>query len=117
MASGRATICSMVLSIALSKSRPQQSQPAKPAPRIRSSLEPQTGQTAWPSLNVARDGTLILASFDGCRLLLIEPTVVPWGNGGVMGSVTRGILRALLLSHQAHRALPHLVTGCWNLLP
>jgi hypothetical protein len=95
----------------LSRFRAQQSQPAKPAPRTRSSLEPQAGQTIWPGLDIARDGTLILASFDGRGLLPIEPTVPPRRNLGVTGGVTRGVMRALLLlSDQAHRALPHLAT-------
>src|SRR4051812_10217902 len=90
MASGRATICSMVLRTALSGSRPQRPQPANTAPRTRSSLKPQAGQMMWPGLDVEREGTLILASFDGHGLLLMEPTVAPRRNYGVTGSVTRG---------------------------
>src|SRR5215212_730655 len=93
MASGRATICSMDLSTVLSRSRPQQSQPAKPAPRSRSSPEPHAGQTIRPGLDVARDETLTLASFVSRGLLLIEPTILLRRNGGVTGSVTGGEIR------------------------
>jgi hypothetical protein len=93
MASGRATICSMDLSTVLSRSRPQQSQPAKPAPRNRSSPDPHAGQTMRPGPDVSRDGTFTLASFAARRLLLIEPTILLRRNGSVTVSVTEGEIR------------------------
>ena len=57
-ASGRATICSSVPTIAPSKAQPHEPHPARPDPRGSSSSELHAGQTRWPILDVVvRDRT------------------------------------------------------------